>query len=528
MLFELEDRERYKEGRQIGQGGMGAVLRVLEGNLCRRVAKKVILGEANSSAIKRFVTEARITGQLEHPNIVPVHEFARDEYGQLYFTMKMIEGKSLENVLDEVAERNESYSLFSLLQIFMKICDAISFAHSKHVIHRDLKPDNVMIGKFGEVLVVDWGLAKRLDQEDADETMTIGSEGYAGRTLEGDVIGTPSYMPPEQAEGEIDGIDERSDIFALGAILYKILTFEPPYSGTMIYNILAKAIRGEFVSPIEKAPENFIPPEVESICMKAMALKKRDRYQQVSDLVEDVQSHLDGRLVRAHRYSFVEKMGRFFHKYWKVFGVVGLVLVLVSFLVIAMLKISERFRQAEQEKKAMIEKREALVRQKNDYLQAIALNRQAVNAGNGGEHQKSLDLVARSRKLADLPPTYFIASICLYHLEQYEEAIREGKRGWELMPDHNDLALNLARCYERIGKDDEALKVYYNLERQFPKAWRSKKEIGRMLFREEKYQEALGYFIQALEAEDRGLMPQIMVEDIQKAIKVCRGKMEKK
>ncbi|MHC5082251.1 MAG: serine/threonine-protein kinase, partial [Planctomycetota bacterium] len=249
---------RYGILGEIARGGMGAIVKLVDNDIRRPVAMKVILGGpansvegAETARIERFVEEAQVTGQLEHPNIVPVHELGLDAEGKVYFTMKLVRGESLDAIIDAVADKDpeaiRKYSLSHLLQVFLKVCDAMAFAHSKGVVHRDLKPENVMVGRFGEVLVMDWGLAKVKGHEDRAEeewVETIRSEKEAGRTLSGEVMGTPSYMPPEQAAGKVERVDERSDVFALGAVLYKILTHEAPYTGISVEEVARGALYG--------------------------------------------------------------------------------------------------------------------------------------------------------------------------------------------------------------------------------------------------------------------------------------------
>ncbi|MHC5040110.1 MAG: serine/threonine-protein kinase, partial [Planctomycetota bacterium] len=196
--------DRYGILGEIARGGMGAIVKLVDNDIRRPVAMKVILGGDVKERVERFVEEAQVTGQLEHPNIVPVHELGLDPDGKVYFTMKLVKGESLDAIIDAIADKDpevlRKYPLSHLLQIFLKVCDAIAFAHSKGVIHRDLKPENVMVGRFGEVLVMDWGLSKVKGREDTaveDLVETIRSEREVGKTLSGEVMGTPSYMPPE-------------------------------------------------------------------------------------------------------------------------------------------------------------------------------------------------------------------------------------------------------------------------------------------------------------------------------------------
>lgn len=243
---------------------MGAVLKAKDNNLARTVALKVMLNSANANehTVFNFVAEAQITGQLEHPNIVPLHDIGVASDGTIYYTMKLIEGRTLRDILKDIREGNaetiQGFPISRLLTIFQKVCDGMSYAHSRGVIHRDLKPDNVMIGEFGEVLILDWGIAKVLPEpgqahtEEADGEFSgplAGDGADASATMAGQLKGTPNYMAPEQAEGRVADIDTRSDIYALGGILYYTLTMQPPITGTNLNEILTRVTSGNIHSP---------------------------------------------------------------------------------------------------------------------------------------------------------------------------------------------------------------------------------------------------------------------------------------
>lgn len=316
---------KYILDKEIGRGGMGAVVGIVDQDIRRKVAMKVMLpsDRPDASQVKRFVEEAQVTGQLEHPNIVPVHEIGIDEESNIYFTMKLVQGEDLDHIISKIAkgdqEYQKKYTLGSLIQIFMKVCDGLGYAHSKGVLHRDLKPENIMVGDFGEVLLMDWGIAKILGQADepvtdspipmdkpadeTDKTDRIDKIGADFHTIEGSVMGTPSYLPPEQAKGAISELDERSDVFSLGGVLYKILTYKSPYSGENIYQKLLKAGEYKLVPPDLRAPNNQIPPELTAICMKAMARDKEARYENALALKHDLQLYLDGKSVSAKKDS---------------------------------------------------------------------------------------------------------------------------------------------------------------------------------------------------------------------------------
>src|SRR5258708_865016 len=281
---------QYKLIGEIARGGMGAILKAVDNDLHRPVAMKVMLGDSETLRA-RFVEEAQITGQLEHPGIVPVHELGADKRGRLFFTMKLVQGRSLADVLlrlrqgdDEVAAE---FTLPRLVRLLIDVADAVAFAHHKGVVHRDLKPANIMLGAFGEVLVMDWGLAKIVGKQaaapgtgtrrrlrkssqtdvgeapsfiaaDADNLGAMVSSQRSGSgahlTLDGTIAGTPAYMAPEQARGDIAKIDRRSDIYALGAILYEMLTLAPPAQGKSNKEVLAKVVAGRIDPPERRAP----------------------------------------------------------------------------------------------------------------------------------------------------------------------------------------------------------------------------------------------------------------------------------
>ncbi|MCC6524203.1 MAG: protein kinase [Polyangiaceae bacterium] len=266
---------------------MSSIRVALDERLGRRVAmKQVDLPlEPGSKEARRFLDEAQITGQLDHPNIVPIHELGLDPRGApTFFTMKLVRGRDLGARLDELGPaRLEADELEALVRVLVRVCDAVSFAHSLGVIHRDLKPRNVMIGAFGQVYVMDWGLALvRAKSEHPPEERSH-------------AIGTPAYMAPEQAWPRFEAIDERTDVYGLGGILYTVLTGTAPHGvlGDPIATVLA-AREGVVRPPEELAPQDRLPPELCRIAMKALAPDPRDRYQAVPELELELEAFLRG------------------------------------------------------------------------------------------------------------------------------------------------------------------------------------------------------------------------------------------
>jgi len=295
---------RYRLLECVARGGMGVVYAAEDERLERRVALKVLdVPGTDGDLASRLTREARVLARLEHPGIVPVHDVGTLADGRVFYTMKFVEGQRLDKFIEGVE------SVQDRLRLFLRICEAVAFAHARGVLHRDLKPANIMVGPFGEVLVMDWGLAKILRGEPQNTDRTIDPEATvfentkhpeeasdstksSAITGHGTVMGTPGYMSPEQACGEVEVLDARSDIFSLGALLRFILT--------------------------QKTPAGFTPRlerSLEAICSKATAEQRDSRYSAVQDLGQDVSRYLDGLAVGAHRESIFEKTARFYRRY---------------------------------------------------------------------------------------------------------------------------------------------------------------------------------------------------------------------
>src|SRR5262245_26750038 len=292
---------RYGFTKIHAAGGIGRIWLARDRTFDRDVAIKELLPEnaGHAKTVARFLREARLTGQLEHPGIVPVYELAT-RAGTHFYAMRFVRGRTLSTAVEayhvkRVNGREDPLEFIALLTAFAAICNTVAYAHSRGVLHRDLKGENVILGDFGEVIVLDWGLAKLMGQPDELETDPIqalhDSAQDAGLTLQGEVVGTPAYMAPEQAEGRLDAIDQRTDIFGLGAILYDILTGQPPFVGTSTFEVLKRAIRGSAALPHELWPE--VPPALEAVCLKATAKEPHEHYSSASDLAQEVQRWQD-------------------------------------------------------------------------------------------------------------------------------------------------------------------------------------------------------------------------------------------
>jgi serine/threonine-protein kinase len=269
----------------LGAGGMSRVYRVRDESLGREVAFKVLRPELlkEDEAIDRFVDEARITAQLDHPNIPPVYALAADRKRTTCFTMKVLEGMSLQQMLEE-NEKEGVDGLFAALDVLVRVCDAVSFAHSRGVLHLDLKPSNVMVGEYGQIYLVDWGLARRKKELPSREND------------DGTMNGTPAYMAPEQAKGDNWDIDERTDIFALGGILYRILAGKPPYLEMSADETREAAARAELTPPdqVQRRDGHAMPRRLVAIAMHALQPQKDRRFQEVGDFKRELEEFIRG------------------------------------------------------------------------------------------------------------------------------------------------------------------------------------------------------------------------------------------
>jgi formylglycine-generating enzyme required for sulfatase activity/predicted Ser/Thr protein kinase len=313
---------RYQVVGEIGRGGMGVVLRVLDKKLERHLAMKLILGkdgpaamastDAAKQVLRRFLNEARITGQLQHPGIVPVHEVGVDKAGRAFFTMKLVQGRTLADVFDAMHAGDAEWHRNRVLSLVQRMCEALAYAHDRGVVHRDLKPSNVMIGDFGEVYIMDWGLARELGKSaEADPVPSpadLALENHLELTRSGVVLGTPSYMPPEQAAGRLGDIDARSDIYAVGAMLHELIAGHPPYCDPESASVEMREgpmrgirlLRRILAGPPPALCNRDVAPELVAICERGMHYERERRYANAQLLADDLRSFLEGRVVSAH------------------------------------------------------------------------------------------------------------------------------------------------------------------------------------------------------------------------------------
>ncbi len=337
----------YQTVAEVARGGMGRIVAAVDAHLGRAVALKEALGEEGEDP--RFVREALITARLQHPAIVPVYEVGRWPTGRPFYAMKLVEGRSLDDV---IAERKTLASRLEMLGTVVAACDALAYAHSEGILHRDLKPANVLVGSYGETVVVDWGLAKDLNvasdataepapapsvdvalraRELAAQQRSksgSGGKGSSAETMAGAVLGTAAYMPPEQARGEAVG--PAADVYALGAMLYHLLTGRPPFEGASGLLVLSKVVSGP-PTPVEQL-EPETPAELCAIVARAMAYEARDRYPSAAELARDLRRFQTGQLVAAYRYTPLARVRRFVARNAAAVGIAAVSLALLALL----------------------------------------------------------------------------------------------------------------------------------------------------------------------------------------------------
>jgi serine/threonine-protein kinase len=521
--YQPEKRERYTLTRVHAKGGIGQVWLARDDDLGREVALKEIRADRSSRAEiwSRFVEEARITGQLQHPGIVPVYELARRSEDQRpFYTMRFVQGRTLREASKEYHRKRQAgqagpLDLRELLGQFVGVCNAIAYAHDRGVLHRDLKGSNVILGDFGEVIVLDWGLAKvRGKGEGKVPPVSVDQTTAHGETQAGQVIGTPGYLSPEQAAGRLDLVTERSDVYGLGAILYEILTGHPPFVGDDSHEVIRRAARESPAAPRGLVPET--PRALEAVCLRALAKEPAERYASAGELATEIRHYLADEPVAAFRDPWPARSGRWARRHRTlVTGMAAAALVAVVSLAAATALLSaanrreSEARQLAQQRSEEAE-REKAIAQTNFRLAREAVDEYCTKVGQDAR-LKEHDLTGLRQQLlgtavsfyqrfihehgddpelrAELGRAYSRLALMHNDLDQYDQATPLGRQAVEVFqgllltkPADPDLRHELARshadlslCYGNIpnvqaalDEEKQALAVWTDLVKEYP------------------------------------------------------------
>jgi serine/threonine-protein kinase len=455
-------RERYALLHLHATGGIGRVWLARDEHLGRDVALKELRPERaeNPQNWARFLQEARVTGQLEHPGIVPVYELTkRPGSQQPFYTMRFVQGRTLSAAAAAFhqhrgAGKVETLELRALLNAFVGVCNTLAYSHARGVVHRDLKGDNILLGEFGEVLVLDWGLAKVLDQtEDVvpQPPVEVSDDPAWQATLQGQVMGTPAYMAPEQASGQADRIDPRTDVYGLGAILYEILTGQPPFAGSSTIELLRKVQMEEPVPP--RQIWAGVPLALEAICLRALVKKPEVRYSSARELAQEVQRWLADEPVHAYAEPWTLQARRWLRRHRPVVAAAGALLVTaVVALAISTVLIGQRERAAQDARKQADQQRQQAEQQRDRADRNLRLAREAVNQ--------------TAAKMVDNP---LLKQANFHHLRRellqamvpfYEQFVKQQENDPDLKAERGRAWQSLAYLRNEMGEKEKARSDY--------------------------------------------------------------------
>ena len=364
LFKDLEDvKERYQNPLLIGEGGMKRIYQVFDRMTDREVALAIIHNLAGVQLIEQFIVEARITARLEHPNIMPIYDFGLDEKGEPFFTMKLIRGENLGKIISRLKsgdrDYGKKYPLEALLEIFVKICDAVAYAHHNGVLHLDLKPDNVQVGNFGEVLVCDWGISRYHETVQSEVESAQSVKGIL--TVHGKVNGSPGYMSPEQIMIPRNKLTVSSDIYSLGAILYEILTHELPIRITSAKEMMEDTISHRIIPMSKSAPGKIIPSSLGAVCLKAMSLEASVRYGHAEELKNEILAFRGGFATTAENAGFFKNLFFLATRHKALCGTISIAIgLIVAIAAWSLISINAQKNEVEKQYKELMKKNEEL------------------------------------------------------------------------------------------------------------------------------------------------------------------------
>jgi serine/threonine-protein kinase len=466
---------RFRILRPHARGGLGQVLIAHDSELNREVAVKELLDRHidNENLVARFRMEAEITGLLEHPGVVPVYSAGDYPNGNPYYVMRLIRGHELEEEIREFFDKHPDspyvgsrrVDFIKLLRRFIDVCNAIAYGHSRGIIHRDIKPANVMLGKFGETFVVDWGLAKKMsDSEepvDPNEPKIEPASGSGSNpTIMGSTVGTPAFMPPEQAEGRLDDLGATSDVYSLGATFYFLLTRQAPVSGKHASELLEKVRKGEIRPPREVNPHT--PPALQAVCMHAMALAPEDRYQTPQQLADDIENWIADEPVSVHAESFPQRFGRWLrrHRSWALATAVSLVII-AAVSVLAAVSINRAKNEEARQKALAVDAQKEEARQR---ALAEESRREALENFRQARGAVDTSLTGISKVLKYYPGVQQMRQGLL------EKAAADYEQFASMKSDDLEIQLERGRAYLRLGDIRRSLNQAAEAEKAYQQA----------------------------------------------------------
>jgi serine/threonine-protein kinase len=464
--FQPEGRGRYTLLNLHAKGGMGKVWLAHDGDLSRDVALKELRPErgSNPAVLARFLEEARITGQLEHPGIVPVYELTRHAGSQQpFYTMRFLKGRTLTDAVKSYHQKHAAgqggqLAMRELLTALVGVCNAAAYAHSRGVLHRDLKPSNIILGDFGEVMILDWGLAKVVGTSDDLSQLPVNIE-ESGRdeTVQGQVLGTPAYMAPEQAEGRLDRIDQRSDVYGLGAILYEILTNQPPFPGKDTKSVLLRVIHE--IPPTPRQLVAGTPPALEAVCLKALAKKPQERYTSARGLAQDIQCYLADEPVTVYADPFGVRLTRWGRRHRALAaGIAALLVTTVAALAVGTLLLTHAHRRTEEQRERAEQNFQDAQRQRDLAREAVDRSFTAISED---PELKGHALEKLRHRFLEQAKDYYER----FAREQAEDPTLQAERGRAYLR-LADISEDLGRRNEAIDHARKAVQIFDELSRQ--------------------------------------------------------------